>query len=353
MAIIDQIVQIQITRQTAQVDITAFDIPLLLVEMDETVTSFADERVKTYTSLEGVEADLGSNHIGYLMATKLLGGDVRPNQFKVGKVMRDGVNDETYVEALNKVIDQDDTWYAVIAQSHLDDDIDAIASTIQAHRKLYFTSTSSQLAYMPPQSVVYTAVVDFGDLSTVTEGDTVSITIAGETYTSTFEEDEDTPGTYVWGPFLGTPTTTFLGEFEVVGNTVVVRNNDVDFTITRASSVINGETTNILQSDIGGTDPIGLDIGQRLKHKGFTRTIIMFSNTADSEYPEAAWVGWQLPYTPGTNTWEYKQLPGVTVSRLSDNQVFVLESRGYNYYIPVKGVNITRRGKVAEGEWVD
>lgn len=351
MAIIDSIVQIQITRQTAQIDITSFDIPLLMVEMDANVASFATERVKTYTSLDAVADDLGVNHVGYLMAQKLLSGDIKPNQFKIGKVVRDGANDETYVEALNLIQDLDDTWYAVIAQSHDDDDIANLASVIQAQRKLYFTSTASQLAYLPPQPVTYTSVVDFGDLSTPVDGDIVSIVIAGETYTSTYVEDEDVPADSDWSPFLGTPTQTFVGDFEVVGNTVVVENSSVNYTITRANKVMDGETTAAIS--ISPTDPIGLDIGQRLKAMGYTRTIVMFSNTADAEYPEAVWVGGNLPYTPGNITWEYKQLPGVTVSRLTANQINVLEGRGYNYYIPVKGINITRRGKVAEGEWID
>ena len=45
MAQIDNIVQVTITRQTAQVDITSFDIPLLLVEMDDNIVAFANERV--------------------------------------------------------------------------------------------------------------------------------------------------------------------------------------------------------------------------------------------------------------------------------------------------------------------
>src|SRR5690606_3871926 len=134
MAQIDNIVQVQITRQTTQVDITSFDIPLLLVEMDDTITAFANERVRTYTSLEGVEDDLGSNHEGYTMAVKLLGSDVKPNQFKIGKVNVQAGSEETYVEALNAVIDVDDTWYAVMTQSHEDDDIWAVAEVIQAMR---------------------------------------------------------------------------------------------------------------------------------------------------------------------------------------------------------------------------
>lgn len=348
MAIIDNIVQVQITRQTTQVDITSFDIPLLLVEMDDTITAFADERVRTYTSLEGVEDDLGSNHAGYIMAAKLLGGDVKPNQFKIGKVNVQAGSEETYVEALNAVIDVDDTWYAVMTQSHEDDDIWAVAEVIQAMRKLYFTSTSSQLAYQATQSVTYTATVQY-DLTGADTGDTVSVKIAGETYTSTFDGMD-------WGNFVGTPTQTFAGTFSLNGTTglLTITNTSVDFAVKEASqSIENGFTGKVDPANISNTDPVGMDIGQRLKLRGMERTAILFSNTADVDYPECAWVGGQLPYTPGTITWEYKQLPGVTVSRLTDTQINVLENRGYNYYIPVKGVNITRRGKGASGVWID
>lgn len=348
MAQIDNIVQIQITRQTAQVDITSFDIPLLLVEMDDSVAAFATDRVRTYTSLEAVEDDLGSSHVGYRMATKLFGSDVRPNQFKVGKVNKQSGSQETYVEALNAVIDVDDTWYAVITQSHLDDDIWSVAEVIQGMRKLYFTSTASQLAYQGTQSVTYTATVQF-DLTGADDGDTVSVKIAGETWTSTL-----TSGT--WSAFAGTPTQTFVGSFNLddVTGVLTIENTSVDFVVTKATqSIAAGFTGDLAPEAISRTRPIGMDIGQSLKLRSLTRTIILFSNTADADYPEAAWVGGQLPYTPGNITWEYKSLPGVTVSRLTDNQINTLENRGYNYYIPIKGVNVTRRGKVAAGDWID
>lgn len=349
MAVIDSIVQVQITRQTTQVDITSFDIPLLLVEMDDSVAAFATDRVKTYTSLEEVANDLGVNHTGYTMATKLLGGQVKPNQFKIGKVDTQVGSVETYVEALQEVIDLDDTWYAVITESHLDDDIDSMAATIQAMRKLYFTSTSSQLAYTQTQTVVYTAEVQF-DLTGSVEDDTISVVIAGERYQSV-------KGASDWGVFayVGTGSGTFVGTFTLDSATglLTITNNSVNYVVSSANQVFGGVTTAIPKSDISITDPVGMDIGQRLKAKGYDRTIIMFSNTADADFPESAWVGGNLPFVPGSSTWEYKSLPGVTVSRLSSTQITILEARGYNYYIPVKGVNITRRGKVAEGEWVD
>ena len=352
MAIIDSIVNVSISRQTTQVDIESFDIPLLLVEMTDADTEFTD-RVRTYTSIDGVGDDLGVAHIGYKMAQQLLGGDTKPATFKIGKVNKEVGSEESYAEAIQAVMEFDDTWYALVAQSHTDEDILEIAQNIQARRKMYFTSTSSQLAYSQAQTVTYTSTVQF-DLTDALEDDTISIVIAGERYISTYADDGD--GGLEWSAFdVANGEGTFAGDFSLDEATGVltVTNDTVSFTITSARQVFSDVTIPVPAENISMTDPVGQDIGQRLKAMGYDRTVVMFSNTADAEWPEASWVGGQITAVPGSNTWEYKQLTGVTVSRLTDSQITLLESRGYNYYIPVKGVNITRRGKVAEGEWVD
>lgn len=248
MAQIDNIVQVFISRQTTQIDIASFDIPLLLVAMDEDIDAFATVRVKTYTGLDEVADDFPTTHAAYIMATKLLSGDNRPATFKIAKKSVEQDSTETYVDALQAVIDQDDTWYAVMLDSHLQADILAVAATVQAMRKMYFTSTS----------------------------------------------------------------------------------------------------------DIAATDPaITTDVGSQLLAGGYDRTAILFSATANTEFPEASWVGSQLIEVPGSNTWEYKQLNGVTVSTLSGSAITILENKGYNYYITVKGAPITRRGKTAGNSWID
>jgi hypothetical protein len=247
MAQIDRIVQVYITRQTAQVSMASFDIPLILVEINTDTIQFP-ERVRTYTDLSEVADDFGTTHPAYLMAVKLLGGDIRPAQFKIGKVATNSTATETYPVALQAVLEADDTWYALLAANHADAVIEALAEVIQANRKMYFTSTSS------------------------------------------------------------------------------------------AKAIDALETT---------------DIGNVLKAAGYDRTVVMYSATADSDFPEAAWVGTQINEVPGSNSWEYKKLAGVTVSNLRSTNITVLEQKGYNYYIQVKGANITRKGVTAQGEWID
>ena len=71
MATIDTIVEVQISRQTTQIDIAAFDIPLILVEMDSNTEVVFNDRVRTYTGIEGVEDDLGVTHLGTVIARQL------------------------------------------------------------------------------------------------------------------------------------------------------------------------------------------------------------------------------------------------------------------------------------------
>lgn len=240
MAQIDNIIEVQISRRTTAIDIRSFSIPLLLVDAGE----YEGARVTTHTSIESVEGmfDGGS---AVLLATKLLGGDVKPSSFKVA-VKEVG---ETYEQALMAAIDEDGDFYAVMIDSKEDADILAVASKIQAREMLFFASS----------------------------------------------DDED---------------------------------------------ILDGLKDT--------------DIASKLKDAGYDRTSLLFSRTATTEHPEVAWVGGLIAKTVGSYSWEYKKLAGVTVStKLTDSDINVLESKNCNYYIRVKGANITRRGKMTEGAWID
>lgn len=339
MAVIDNIVDVSISRQTAQLDLEVFDVPLILVEMDAaTATSFGG-RVKTYTSYEALEDDLPIGHAGLVIAGKLLGGQQKPNTFKVGR--KD--ENESYAEALSAVIDADDRWIALLSDAEESSDIMQISESIQRMQKVYFFSTDSAEALQADQNIEYTATVRF-DISGAEEGDTLTIRLAGQQYTSTLAEEG-------WTDFLG-GTVAIDSEVSPAGLATIT--SVENFVITRAEQEIqNGYSGPVDPENISATDPVGADIGQRIKAKGLFKTVYMYSPTAFSEYPEASWVGSQIVEVPGSNTWEYKSLAGVTPARLTDSQVALLESRNYNYYITVKGVPVTRRGVAADSEWVD
>ena len=95
------------------------------------------------------------------------------------------------------------------------------------------------------------------------------------------------------------------------------------------------------------------DIGAKLSAKSAARTFGVYLPTANTEYPEAAWVGSQLAVTPGQNDWDFKRANGVTVSKLSATQINNLKDKNYNYYIAKGGVNIFQNGDMFNGAPVD
>lgn len=97
------------------------------------------------------------------------------------------------------------------------------------------------------------------------------------------------------------------------------------------------------------------DIASVLKGKKYDRAVTIWhpTPTDGADYPDAAWMGEGFPYDPGTSTWAYKTLRGITADKVNGTQETALQNKNCNYYSEVGGVNITQEGKVASGEWID
>jgi hypothetical protein len=102
------------------------------------------------------------------------------------------------------------------------------------------------------------------------------------------------------------------------------------------------------------------DLASKLKAAGYNRTGVVFTANKNG-IAEAAWVGSQLPQTPGSNTWAYKTLPGVTADALSQNQLSYLygtpiagvPGKNVNTYTTVGGTPVTYPGLMASGQYID
>lgn len=96
------------------------------------------------------------------------------------------------------------------------------------------------------------------------------------------------------------------------------------------------------------------DLASVLKAADYDRSAVIWhaTPTTGADYPDAAWMGEGFPYDPGTSTWAYKTLKGVTPDNIAGKET-PLQNKNCNYYSEVGGVNITQEGKVASGEWID
>lgn len=145
---ISQVVEVYISRETAQIDTASFDIPLLMVNLPDvidnsggspvTVPADTSQRVRVYRDLKTVGDDFGVDSTAYKMAQKLLGNDIRPAQFMIGVKN----SSETYTEGLQAILAYNGDWYAIAIDSKVEGDIKEVAAVIQAERRVFVASTS-------------------------------------------------------------------------------------------------------------------------------------------------------------------------------------------------------------------
>jgi len=90
-----------------------------------------------------------------------------------------------------------------------------------------------------------------------------------------------------------------------------------------------------------------------LKALAYDRTFYLYSEDADN-FPEASWLGGQLPKNPGSTTWKFKTLVGSLPDTLSNPEFGNIKDNYGNTYETVGGVNIiSSEGTVVSGEYID
>lgn len=99
-------------------------------------------------------------------------------------------------------------------------------------------------------------------------------------------------------------------------------------------------------------DGTATDIAHALKAAAYSRTFPIY-HPASGAMAGQAWAGRVLPDNPGSETWKFKTLAGITVVQLTDTHLANLIAKKCNYYYAIAGVNITAEGKMSSGEYVD
>ena len=103
------------------------------------------------------------------------------------------------------------------------------------------------------------------------------------------------------------------------------------------------------------------DLASILKGKSYKRTALFFSPGSANQGIEAAWMGGQLPLTPGSNNWAWQTLDGISPDTLTDNQIGILvgnpaaqiAGKNVNIYTLIGGVDATLFGQMCGGQYID
>lgn len=329
MSEIDQIIQITLTRESTPVEVASFQIPGVLA----TFTNFP-ERTRTYTDINAVGGDFSTTDPVYVIASKLFG------QSTVGAVPPSIVVGRRQVNTVNgSVTVQNSTPYTV---------------TINGTP---YTFTSEGTA---------TAIEIVAGLDTAVGTNPIGVT---------FTDNLD--GTFTVGPTVAGTPWSFRSSSNVIHTNATPTESYADAEVAMnqdnstwyalfadthlQADVVALSNVVAAQRKIMGTssqDPAVIttgttDIAAVLSDASAGRTYGVYLGTADTEYPEAAWAGSQLAYTPGSNDWDFKRAVGVTVSKLTDTARVNLRAKNMNMYTRVGGVNIFQDGNMFDGTPID
>jgi len=325
MTQLTDIINIQISRETQAVAQTNFNVPLFLA----TFTNFK-ERAREYSNIEAVAEDFAVTSNVYAAASKLFGQTLRPSKIVIGRRQVPGVT-----VAVGSVVNN--TLYTLnISGQVYSYTSDSSATSIEIATGL---KTAYDASALPGVTVVdnldgtltVTSTVDWS----VVSSNNLTITNASSTenYVEALEAVQN-----VNNKWYALSCESHVKE-DILALAASIE----------AKKKIYGTSTSDLDVKTSATT----DVASALKAAGYFRTFVIWSATANTEYPECAWIGSQLQEQPGSNSWAYKPLAGVTVSDLSDTEASNIKGKNASTYEVVGGVNRTVGGATAGGEWID
>jgi len=345
---VSDVVAITISRETAKITRTGFGNPLLLGEISQVY-----ERVTSYSTLaEMVTAGYAVTDEPYLMAAKLLAQTYSPPTFKVGRKFAD-VNSKGTVTFTGTP--SSGTWTL---------DISIAGATA-------ITSGAITYAADDDTTVIKTALELMAGITEVTVTGLYStgfvIEFTGADAAADFVISNPVI-TSLTGVTAAAVTMTQYGSAvetwtEAIAN---CRIDDDDWycllTLTRTAADIMlcaaaiETLPKFYLACTGDADVITSaadDVVSELQDLSYDRTAIIYSSDY-ANYPDACWVGLQLPKTPGSTTWKFKNLVGVTADDLTTAEVGYVSGKNGNYYEEIAGHSvISSEGVVVSGEYID
>lgn len=325
---LDNIVDVQISAETATPTREGFGTPLILTYKEDNIT--ASNRVRTYsTAAEMLDDGFTTDDPGYKMATALKSQDPSPSTFKVG--MR---------QAPTKTFEVTPTSTTEGTVHSIDFDGNTASYTVQAGDTTadIVTGLTSAISTAAPTATVTDELTHVGvayPAGELPEIDNISVEL----------EIED--------------TTTDPGVASDL-NAAIVADNDWYCLLLDSHSVAE---TKAAAAWVESNDKIFIvqqmdnlrsdDSMSELQTAAYERTATYYLPRS-SEWIAAAVAGKVLPEDPGSLTWEFKTLAGISTYFIYTNLRTAIEARNGNYYERIAGNNVTRGGGVsAAGEYMD
>ncbi len=344
MPTLDQVVSLTITRDSVGVSVPGFGIPLIL----SANAAFAD-RVRSYTSLAGVEADFATTTPEYLQAALLFSGSNKPEKIKIGRLAnkptqryRITVQTVTNSQIYKVKVNGTEASFTADGTATNDEIVAGLVSAINtalggsrasadttdgtgSHKLLLTAASAGEFLGLDVR-----AVNDNLDLLTVIQNhadpglaaDLAAITNADADYY------------FILHPYNSVACISAISTFAEANKRLFVAGSS--------------DTNNITLAD--GSDSVS--VAKVAKVAALSYTSIWYHHDSGA-FVDSRLVGACAPLDPGSETWAFKSLSGVAATVLTATHQTNLEAKNANYYQAVAGASITFPGKVAKGDFID
>lgn len=333
MANPDNIVAVNITVQDAAVSRAGFGTPMVLTHE----SAFGPELVRSYASTTAMVSD-GFSATGATVAAvgAILAQNPKVPTVKVGRRTSTAVAMSRVLTVATAV---DNTDYTVTINGTaftVDSGVAATAITIAAALVTAITAGSEPVTATDNLDGTFdldadVAGVPYGLSHTVdliTQDDETTDAGVATDYAAVKAEDDD-----------------FYGVLLVSGSTLEA--------VALAAAVESDRK--ILGVQCADSDCLAGTAGnlaETLNAAGYHHTYLIW-NQNNFHMAHAAWMGKLFPKDPGSSTWAFKSLAGVSVDTLSDTQIANLEAEEANHYTSTKGLSLTLQGTMASGRFID
>lgn len=335
MALSD-IVSITISTESVLVEQAGFGTPLIMA--NDCPGGFT-ERVRTYTNLAGLTTDgFAVTDATYLIAAKIFSQNPRPPSLMVGRCALK----PTQRWALTPVVTNSHQYSVKVNGTTVTYTSDASATAAEIIAGLKAAIDALSLAVTTSDQTTYLRVLanTAGAFFSLESPETAYLKIA---------QDHADPGVGTDLAAIALENNTWYGLCSAFNSSAYVdavsdyaeANKKLYVAQTQDSDVINVAN---------GSD--STTIAAVLKADSKYRTALIYHPTTNA-FADAALLGRCLPLDPGSETWKFKTLAGVSTTTLTATQRTNALAKRCNVYNTVAGVAITEEGKVSGNEWID
>lgn len=330
---IDQIVQVNITRTSAVATLPGFGVPGIIAQF-AAKTAFPT-RTKFYASTADMTADALPASV-LAAGAKVFAQSPKVPRLLVGRL---DSGDASMAAGLDAIRGEQDDWYAFTVVGYrsikfvLSDDMvpgNVLTSSINGVSISPITWATSHAATMSAwETAIESAIA--GATATVSGREMTVVLVGTDMNIGTFSiaGGSTVPTATITYPLDATKTKAIMAWAETQKKIFIFSDSD--------------PATYAADTNTAGT----ACLAEFAKLNSYERTAVVFHGLG-AEYIEAAWMGKELPYDPGSRTWAIKNLAGVTPDALTISQDGLIRGKNANTYTTTAGFSHTYAGTCAK-----